>query len=91
VLISSVTGEGLDGLLERVAVAIPRFPVTITVLLPLERGDLLALLHREAEVLFEEPRDDGVLLRARVEQRVFAAIRDHAVEGDRSAAPTAGS
>ncbi|HEX5951433.1 MAG TPA: GTPase HflX [Actinomycetota bacterium] len=90
-LFSSVTGEGLDGLLERVAVAIPRFPVTITVLLPLERGDLLARLHREAEVLSEEPREDGVLVRARVGQRLFAAIRDHAVEGDRSAAPAAGS
>ena len=91
ILISSVSAEGLDELLERVAVAIPRFPVTIAVLLPHERGDLLALLHREAEVLSEEPREDGLLVRARVGQRVFAAIREHAVEGDRSAASAAGS
>ncbi len=90
-LISSVSAEGLDELLERVAVAIPRFPVTIAALLPHERGDLLALLHREAEVLSEEPREDGVLVRARVGQRVFAAIREHAVEDDRSAASAAGS
>ncbi|HEU4526518.1 MAG TPA: GTPase HflX [Actinomycetota bacterium] len=90
-LISSVSAEGLEELLERVAVAIPRFPVTIAVLLPHERGDLLAQLHREAEVLSEEPREDGVLVRARVGQRVFAAIREHAVEGDRSAASAAGS
>ncbi|HET9725110.1 MAG TPA: GTPase HflX [Actinomycetota bacterium] len=90
-LISSVTGEGLDGLLQRVAVSIPRFPVTVTVVLPLERGDLLALLHREAEVLTEEPREDGVLVRARVGERVFAAIREHAIRDERSLAPSAGS
>ncbi|HSD48604.1 MAG TPA: GTPase HflX [Actinomycetota bacterium] len=90
-LISSVTGEGLDELLERVAVTIPRFPVSVTVVLPLERGDLLALLHREAQVLTEEPREDGVLVRARVGERVFAAIREHAIRDDRSLAPSAGS
>jgi GTPase len=89
-LIASVTGEGLDELLERVAIAIPRFPVTITVLLPLGRGDVLAQLHREAEVLSEEPREDGVRVRARVGERLFAAIRPYVVEGDRSAAPAGG-
>ena len=89
-LISSLAGEGLDELLERVAVSIPRFPVTVTVLLPLERGDLIAMLHREAEVLMEEPREDGVLVRVRAGERVFAAIREHALREDRAPAPSAG-
>ncbi|MGZ8571543.1 MAG: HflX GTPase family protein, partial [Actinomycetota bacterium] len=73
--ISAVTGEGLDVLLEAVAIAIPRFPVSVTVLVPHDRGDLVAMLHRDAEVLSEEAREDGMLVRARVGDRVFAAVR----------------
>ena len=78
--ISAVTGEGLDDLLEVVGRAIPRFPVDITALIPHDRGDLVALLHREAEVLSEQALAEGTLVRARVGGRVFGAVRDHAVE-----------
>ena len=89
--ISAVRGEGLDVLLEHVAVAIPRFPRSVTVLLPHDRGDLVAMLHREAQVLSEEPREDGVLLRARVGEQVFAAVRGFGVERERpSVARSAG-
>ncbi len=74
VQISAVSGEGLPELLERVAIAIPRFPVRVELLVPLARGDLVALLHREAEVLAEEPREDGVLVRARVGERVHGVV-----------------
>jgi GTP-binding protein HflX len=78
--ISAVTGEGLAALLEEVAVAIPRFPVTVTVLVPHDRGDLVALLHRDAEVLSEDPREDGVEVRARVGERVYAQVRRFGLE-----------
>jgi GTP-binding protein HflX len=78
VQISAITGEGLDDLLEVVARAIPRFPVDVTVLIPHDRGDLVALLHREAEVLTEEALEEGALIHARVGGRVFAAVRDYA-------------
>lgn len=85
VAISALTGEGLDHLLERVARAIPRFPVTVTALLPHARGDLVAMLHREAEVLSEEAREEGTLMNARVGERVFAAVRGFLVERERPA------
>jgi GTP-binding protein HflX len=85
VAISALTGEGLDRLLERVARAIPRFPVTVTALLPHARGDLVAMLHREAEVLSEEAREEGTLVNARVGERVFAAVRGFLVERERPA------
>lgn len=78
--ISAVTGEGLAALLEEVAVAIPRVPVTVTVLVPHDRGDLVALLHRDAEVLSEDPREDGVEVRARVGERVYAQVRRFGLE-----------
>lgn len=78
VLISAVTGEGLDRLLERIAEELPRFPVRIEVLLPHERGDLLALLHREAEVLSERALPEGVLVQARVGRRIHALVARYA-------------
>ncbi len=81
--ISALTGEGTQALLEQVGLAIPRFPVGVTVLLPHDRGDLVALLHRDAEVLSEESGEDGVRIRARVGERVFAAVRAFRLEPER--------
>jgi GTP-binding protein HflX len=78
VLISAATGEGLELLLERIAERLPRFPVRVELLLPHERGDLRALLHREAEVLSEEVLPEGVLVRARVGERVHALVARYA-------------
>ncbi len=77
VLISAVTGEGLPELLERVAERLPRAPIQVELLIPHERGELLALLHREAEVLAERALPEGVLVRARVDERVRALVADH--------------
>lgn len=76
--ISAATGEGLDELLERVAERLPRYPVRVEVLIPHERGDLLALLHREAEVLSEYALPEGILVRARVGERVHARVARYA-------------
>ncbi|GBC87353.1 GTPase HflX [bacterium HR12] len=78
VLISAATGEGLEELLERAAERLPRYPVRVEVLIPHDRGDLLALLHREAEVLSERALPEGVLVRARVGERVHARIARYA-------------
>ncbi len=72
--ISARTGEGLDALMEQVERTLPRFPMDVTILVPWGREDLTAMLHRNAEVLSEEPREDGMLVRARVDEREFAAV-----------------
>jgi GTP-binding protein HflX len=84
--ISALTGAGLGPLLESVGAAIPRFPMAVTVLLPHGRGDLLAMLHRDAQVLEQDPREDGTLVRARVSERAYAQIRGYLAEAERPAA-----
>ena len=74
VAISARTGDGLDELMEVVEASLPRFPMDVTILVPWGREDLTAMLHRDAEVLSEEPREDGMLVRARVGEREFAAV-----------------
>ena len=80
VAISALTGDGLQELLEQVEGAIPRFPMAVTILVPYGREDLTAMLHREAEVLSEEAREDGTLVHARVGERALAAVRAFRVD-----------
>jgi len=84
--ISALTGEGLPELLEIVERAIPRFPMDVTILIPYGRGDLTAMLYRQAEVLSEDAREDGILVHARVGEREYAIVRELLVDpADRAA------
>jgi GTP-binding protein HflX len=76
VLVSGLTGEGLEQLLVAVAEAMPKPPVEVSLLVPFGREDLTAMLYREAEVLSVEDTEDGTAVHARVEERQLAAVRD---------------
>ncbi|HET7236224.1 MAG TPA: GTPase HflX [Actinomycetota bacterium] len=86
VLVSALTGDGLGELLRHVEGAIPRFPMDVTLLVPFGREDLTAMLHRGAEVLSEDVREDGTLVHARVGEREFAAVAAFRVDPARRAA-----
>jgi GTP-binding protein HflX len=74
VQVSAITGEGLDGLLEQVERLVPVFPIEVTVLIPYGRDELVAMLHRRAEVLSTEATEEGTRLRARVGEREHAMV-----------------
>ncbi|MEW6059745.1 MAG: GTPase HflX [Actinomycetota bacterium] len=88
--VSALTGEGLEGLVERVARDLPRPPVGVTLLVPYGREDLVARLRRDAEVLSAEPTEEGTLVRARVDERVLAAVDGFLVRTRRRRAPAGG-
>jgi GTP-binding protein HflX len=75
--VSALTGEGIGGLLEAVAKTLPDPPVEIEALIPWSRGDLVATLYREAEVLSAEAEPDGTRVHARVDLRELAAVRPY--------------
>jgi GTP-binding protein HflX len=85
--VSALTGEGLEGLVERVAQDLPRPPVDVTLLVPYSREDLVARLHREADIISAEPTEDGTLVRARVDERVLAAVDGFVVRARHRRAP----
>jgi GTPase len=86
VAISARTAEGLEELIELVERSLPRFPMDVTILVPWGREDLTAMLHRDAEVLSEEAREDGTLVRARVGEREFAIVEPLRIETSERAA-----
>ena len=71
VLASALRGEGLSDLVERVEHDLPRASIEVTLVVPFGREDLVARLHREAEVLGKETTDSGTRVRARVDERLF--------------------
>jgi len=66
VFVSGLTGEGLEGLVGRIADEAARGSVTLTVLVPYTRGDLVALAHERAQILSERHTDDGTQLALRI-------------------------
>jgi GTP-binding protein HflX len=72
VLVSTVSGEGLSALVDRMSEVIPAPEVEMTLLVPYEDGDIISRLHVGGRVLSTEYRDDGTL--------VTALVHPHEVE-----------
>ena len=66
VVVSARTGAGIDDLLAAVEDRLPRSEVRVSVLVPYDRGDLVARVHQEGEVLALRHEAQGTELTARV-------------------------
>jgi GTP-binding protein HflX len=62
VLVSAVTGEGLDRLLDTIDARLGAGDEILTLTLPAHEGRLLAWLHENADVMTQEPDGDGSLV-----------------------------
>jgi GTP-binding protein HflX len=77
--VSAITGEGVDGLLDAVAGALPDPPVEVEALVPWSRGDVVAGLYERAEVLEATAEPDGTRVHAKVGLRELASLRPYLV------------
>jgi GTP-binding protein HflX len=75
VAVSAATGDGVDGLLAVLADRLQRRAHVLELLVPYERGDVLAAAHRIGEVLREQAVEGGMLLRVRLDDRGVAQLR----------------
>ncbi|MGI8762168.1 MAG: GTPase HflX [Jatrophihabitantaceae bacterium] len=73
-LVSARTGAGLEDLRRVIERRLPRPAVELSVLVPYNRGDLVARLHESAEVLSTEHTGDGTRMHARVHPGLAAAL-----------------
>ena len=84
VVISALTGEGLDELLRRIDAALPTDPlVSLSLRLPLSQGRTLALIHALGRVLRSEVEDEDMLLDAEVPVSIARRLRlnEYVVDG----------
>ena len=57
-----MTGEGIDELIERIAKVAASRDALIDVIVPYDRGDLVAVAHRRCHIISETHEDDGTHL-----------------------------
>lgn len=79
--VSAQTGAGIDELRERVAGLLPRPSVEIEVLVPYTRGELVARVHRDGDVLAERHTEQGTVLHAKVKAELAGLLENFSVNG----------
>lgn len=68
VFVSALAGDRIDTLLDRLTQCVPRPEVEVDLLVPYDRGDVVAALHAAGAVLAEEYREEGTKVRARLRE-----------------------
>ena len=66
--ISAITGEGVEHLLLTIGDRLRAATRVVDLVIPFERGDVLAEVHREGEVLSEDVGEGGMHLTARLDE-----------------------
>jgi GTPase len=79
VALSAVTGEGVDLLVATIGGRLRSLTTVVELVIPFERGDLLAAVHRAGEVLAEEPGEGGMRLRGRFDDASVGRFREYVV------------
>ncbi|SBT53521.1 GTPase HflX [Micromonospora auratinigra] len=82
IFVSAYSGRGLDGLRAAVEQRLPRPAVEVHAVLPYDRGDLVARVHRQGEVLSTAHLPEGTLLHVRVNEALAAELSPYRA-GDR--------
>lgn len=83
IAVSARTGAGLDELRGRIAVGLPRPDVAVSLLVPYDRGDLVARVHTHGDVQSVEHTSVGT----RIEARVPAWLAGDVAQFDEASSP----
>jgi GTP-binding protein HflX len=79
VAVSAAEGVGTDELVARIAAELRALVPIVELQIPYERGDVLAALHRDGEVLVEVHDEGGMRVRARVPRLELAWFEEFVV------------
>ena len=77
--VSALTGEGVDALLERIDSELPRPTIELSVIIPFDRGELVARMHNEASVRSTDYDERGTLMSVVVDDHLAADLQNFVV------------
>ena len=80
VAISAATGDGIETLRSEISLALHQHTLELELLIPYDRGEVVAAVHRAGEVLSQEHADEGFVLKT-VLPRADAYLFDEFVAG----------
>ena len=81
VAVSAVTGEGIEDLLAAIGRRLRSSARVVSLVVPFDRGDALAMAHREGEVLDESSDEHGWRLRVRLDEGSVGRLAEFAEDG----------
>ncbi len=84
VVSSALTGDGVHDVVTAIADRLRAMSPMTDFLIPFDRGDVLATLHREGEVVVESARDDGMFITARLDRAAASRLADFQLSRDES-------
>jgi GTP-binding protein HflX len=79
VALSAVTGEGVDDLLRTIGSRLRALMTVVEMVIPFDRGDVLAAAHRAGEVLRESAGETGMHIRGRFDDATLNRFREFVV------------
>lgn len=79
VVISAAEGTGIDDMLGAMSDRLRSLTSVVELLVPFDRGDVMAQIHREGEVLEEEAAEAGMRLRARLDESASERLAEFVV------------
>lgn len=77
--VSAVTGAGIDHFLEELANRLRVISSRVELRVPYARGDVIAALHREGEVIEMTESDDGFIVQARLDESAAGRLSEFVV------------
>jgi GTP-binding protein HflX len=76
VFVSARTGEGMDRLMTRIAEVLPRPTIHTHLLIPYDRGDLVAMVHDHGDVLDTSYDERGTSMEVMLDEKTRAELTD---------------
>jgi len=77
VSLSATTGDGIDELLRAVGDRLRALTTVVELVVPYDRGDVIAAAHREGEVLVESAGEGALRLRVRFDDAARSRFEDY--------------
>jgi GTP-binding protein HflX len=80
IAVSAHSGHNIELLLATIGDRVRSMTELAELLVPWDRGDVLASVHREGQVLSEAAEEDGMRIKARLEPASLGALKDYLVD-----------
>ena len=91
VVVSAVTGEGIDHMLATLGDRLRSLDTVVELLVPWDRGDVIASIHREGQVVSTVEDERGMTIRARLSEASAGRLDEWLVSRSSEAASNSAS